>query len=213
LVPVLVSLAWKENRALQISSGWSHTCALREDRSVWCWGRNESLQLGHESNSEPTGLRRVSFPAQAEAIVQVGSGEYHVCARDRRGRVFCWGDNSYGQVNQTPGAAKAWALPQLVVLPTPAVDLGAGSRHSCALLIDGSVWCWGSNLQGTLGAAVSSPSAPVRVRFAGDPKIMELAVGEAHSCIRREDGRVHCWGADEVARGGSSLEIAKQLPW
>lgn len=212
LTPVQVDLAWEENGAVQITAGWWYACALRRDHSVWCWGTNDQNQLGRSKTDLAKPIAPVAFPPEADRIVEISAGEQHACARDRQGKVFCWGNNEYGQLTPAPGAAKTWPTPLAIPLPLPAVDLRAGGRHTCSRTTNGAVWCWGDNSQNQLGSPVASPSGPVRVNFAGDPKIKELAVGEMHSCVRREDDGVHCWGGGELERGGSSLTRMMMLP-
>ena len=133
-----------------ISEGVYHTCALRTDASLWCWGGNSSGQLGTSlvlasSNS------KTATPAQVPgAWLQVDTGQSHTCAIASDNSLWCWGDNSAGQLGD--GTHTAQALPVRVVVPGQSwASVKAGLSHTCALSLDGDIWCWGDNGDGQLG--------------------------------------------------------------
>ena len=143
--------------------------------------------------------------------VQIAAGKHHSCAKTDQGEAFCWGDNSDGQLGDDSGADQL--LPALVQIDTPvdavapgssdspvavsgltnAVQIGAGEKHTCALLEDGSVQCWGWNDNGQLGDGTTTDrSSPVEVDGLTDA--VAIAVGLRHSCAMTGDGSVWCWG-------------------
>lgn len=134
------------------------------------------------------------------------AGVAHACLVRANGDVGCWGDDTYGQLGQTGGPAPADTtaaapdLPPLQRLPrslptrvlplagAPATDVTLGERHSCALLADGAVVCWGANDEGQIGPAGG---------FAPIPELgpaRAIAAGAAFTCALLEDGAVACWG-------------------
>src|SRR5262245_15606000 len=85
--------------------------------------------------------------------LQVSLGLAFSCAKDSRGFVKCWGDNSLGQVGtgSFPDGSSFVLKPSLVVNLTDAIQLGAGDSHVCAVKANGKIMCWGANGFGQLG--------------------------------------------------------------
>ncbi|HVL33552.1 MAG TPA: hypothetical protein VM600_08230, partial [Actinomycetota bacterium] len=130
------------NDAIEISAGFDHACAVRNDGTVWCWGRNDHGQLGFSTTTLCVlGTQRIPCalsPGQVSGltdIVHVDAGASHTCALRRDGAVFCWGDGSSGQLGRLPD--RGGVTPVAVL--TDATSVRAGARHSCAILRDGIV--------------------------------------------------------------------------
>jgi hypothetical protein len=135
-----------------LAGGADHTCAILDDGSVRCWGYNSNGQLGDGTNTDrntPTALS--SWPSGRTAVA-ITAGSYHTCAILDDGSVRCWGSNSDGQLGDgtttdrnTPTTLSGWPSGRT------AVAISAGYYHTCAILDDGSVRCWGYNSDGQLG--------------------------------------------------------------
>ncbi len=139
-------------------------------------------------------------------ITALAAGAAHTCALDSGGDVRCWGSNASGQLG-LPGAdivgddeAPAW-MPA-VALGGPAVAVAAGYAHTCALLEDQRVRCWGKNQFGELGRgdtqAVGDDETPAEVEAVALPEGFEVArltAGSHHSCAISATGAAYCWGA------------------
>lgn len=138
---------------LQVSAG-GPICVLLTEGRVRCWGSNESGELGYGHR------RAIATPAAAgdvhvgEPVLQITTGEAHVCALLSEGRVRCWGKGSDGALgygnglnigdDETPDRAGD------VPVGGRVVQLAAGGQHTCALLDTGKVRCWGAGQYGQL---------------------------------------------------------------
>ena len=92
-----------------------------------------------------------------------------------------------------------------------AVALTAGDRHTCALLDDQSVRCWGDNSLAQIGAgAGAAPSRPTAPRGLHD--VRALAAGDVHTCAARADGSVWCWGIGQSGQSGDGARVRRYVP-
>ena len=176
-----------------ISAGKEHTCALLEDKTVKCWGKNDVEQLGVDTGKEN---RATPYMLGGLADVKaISAGEYHTCALLEDKTVKCWGENTYLQlgVDTLPDSAISTATPQQVQDLSNVKAISAGEAHTCALLEDKTVKCWGRNHQKQLGEDSYSPHAiPQQVPDLDDVKA--IYAGEAHTCALLGDETVKCWG-------------------
>lgn len=142
---------------------------------------------------------------------QVTVGRSHACATFRDGTVRCWGDSSAvlrGSGVLPTAVPREWARyfrweseqakrPNRVINLTGVVEVAASIGHTCARRKDGTVWCWGQNRGGKLGTEATrryDDDRPYPVRAEGVTEAVQIAVGHEHSCARRSDGTVWCWG-------------------
>ncbi|WP_437774445.1 hypothetical protein [Sorangium sp. So ce1097] len=125
----------------------------------------------------------------------VTSGAAHACALFDGGSVWCWGDNTRGQLGD--GTYERRDRPVKARVPG-AVKVVAGGRHTCALTADGELWCWGDNAAGQLaGVADASSNLPVAIRAAGVPgSIVDVALADRQTCAVDTLTHATCWGTD-----------------
>ncbi len=168
-----------------------HTCAVLEDGSVQCWGRGDWGQLGNGqfvNANTPQNVVGLAGP-----VSQLALGALHTCAILTNGGVQCWGADKAGQLG-VAGTQPPTSTPQTVTgLAAPVVQIAARGEHTCALLNDGRVQCWGRNNSGQLGTGDTlQRETPDYV--AGLVDVAQVSVGEPHSCALLETGEVKCWG-------------------
>jgi len=138
-----------------IAGRLSHACARLSDGSVACWGNNFTGQLAPGIVGDGGGL--VDPLSFEEPVREVTTGARHTCVLLERGTVKCWGDNADGQlglvdVSSTKGGPfTAASLPAVDLGGARAIGVAAGDAHTCVLLEDHAVKCWGSNQYGQLG--------------------------------------------------------------
>ena len=175
--------------ATQIASGTYHTCALMANGSVKCWGWNLLGQLGLRgggSRSTPVTVSGIG------GATQISAGGDHTCALGTGGGVTCWGGNESGQLgDQEPRQVQSDAVAVLGI--SGATQVSAGRNHTCALLGDASVACWGNNFSGQLGDGTRT-TRPVTGAVIGISDAVEISAGDTHTCALVAGGRVKCWG-------------------
>ena len=189
-------------------SSSAHTCALKADQTVLCWGLGTSLELGNGtaiSQSSPVAVTGLAN------VISLTAGGQHNCAQKSDGSVVCWGDNFFGQMgNAQQGSAQA--VPAAVGgLPATVTEVSAGWWHNCALLADTSVVCWGQNNHGQLGDGSTTDSAtPVPV--SGLSGVAKIRAGFQRSCAIKTDGTVWCWGYNDSGTLGIGNAVDSLIP-
>ncbi len=215
--------------AKAITLSFLHACVLLDDDSLKCWGDNRYSQLGLglalQPGDEPDELGLALSPVDLGSGVRVrkvSSGLNHTCALLESRTVKCWGDNSAFQAGYPPlirSGRHDWltlsgdALPIVDVgvddngNPLTVSDIVTGSRHTCVLLDDGVVKCWGDNTFGQVASGDFGGSSPdnnnklsvFTVDLGTDStgaslKAVSIATHSDHNCALLENERIKCWG-------------------
>jgi alpha-tubulin suppressor-like RCC1 family protein len=179
----------------EVSTTGTHTCARSIDGMLWCWGSNDSGELGDGTTTDSaTPLKVAPLGANVRQVSTSPGG--HTCARLTDGTAWCWGRNDSGQLGDSTTSQSA--TPVQVSGLASAVAISAGASHTCARTSDGSAWCWGDNQVGQLGNGMTGQRAletiPVRIAPLGT-EVVEVCAGTGATCAREKDGGIWCWGA------------------
>jgi alpha-tubulin suppressor-like RCC1 family protein len=207
--------------AVELALGLQHTCALLDNGSVKCWGRNQEGQLGigntvnrGDDPGEMAALPAVNLGTGRTATA-ITAGQYHSCALLDDGSVKCWGQNTYGQLglgdtdsrgdgpNEMGGNLPAVDLGDLLGIDYQASAISAGLYHTCALVTTVGLKCWGRNDLGQLGLEDVNNRGDVASEMGNDLPAVDLGLlavpttvsaGRFHTCAVLLDGAVKCWG-------------------
>lgn len=199
----------------QITAGNSHTCALLDTGSVRCWGAGlrgrlgygNALDIGDDETPESAGDVDIGGLA-----VQISAGSLHTCALLDTGAVRCWGEGDYGRLGygntDDIGDDELPAMAGDVDIGGSAVKIATSTHHTCAILDDGAVRCWGLGNVGRLGLANGGPpvgdnelpasTSPIDL---GGP-VSDIGLGVHHTCVLMQTGTVRCWGAGDLGQLG-----------
>jgi alpha-tubulin suppressor-like RCC1 family protein len=212
VVPPVAATGLTEPITKVTAGGGRHTCALSTSGLVRCWGFNRDGQVGNGSlplfGFFATSVRiATDVVGLSSGVTAISAGVNHSCAPMREGDVKCWGSNSFGKLGD--GRSTNRHAPVIVQgLPGKISGIATGREHSCALVLNGEVACWGSNDYGQLGSAVVGWRAltPVVVRGLTD-EIAEIACGGNHTCARTKKYAVLCWGDNRYGQLGDGTAV------
>ena len=177
---------------IAVSAGWRYTCAIRTNKTIACWGDNNSgvtdapegrftAVSAHGSNScairESDGAiecwgydyyyGETAAPTGSYSTVSVGSRHY--CAIRESGEIACWGDDEFGQTDAPAGNY---------------IAVSAGNAHTCAIRESGEIACWGISEGGLYSGQTAAPEGSYSA----------VSAGRWHTCAIRTSGAIECWG-------------------
>ena len=216
--PQLVNLGAGKT-AKSVAVGGGYTCAILNDDSLKCWGLNEigQLGLGHVQLSVNT-PQLVNLGAGKTAKSVATGGSYHTCAILNDDSLKCWGNNSNGQLGlgYTMSHTTYKTSPQLVNLGAgkTAKSVALGSDHTCAILNDDSLKCWGKNNFGQLGLGhtTHNKKTPQLVNLGAGKTAKSVAAYSRYTCAILNDDSLKCWGWNHKGQLGLGHTTDKNTP-
>jgi len=197
LSPTLTSSLGAGRTAVAISNGGSHTCALLDNGSVSCWGNGGDGRLGNGNTTNSLSPNLTGSLGVGRTAIAISAGAYHTCAILDNGSVSCWGQGSYGQLGHGSGAnALTPTLTSSLGVNRTAVAISAGTYHTCAILDNGLVSCWGKGEKGPLGnGGTAYQTTPTLTSSLGAGRTaVAIDSGGEHTCAILDNGSVSCWG-------------------
>lgn len=218
----------------RIAAGDSHTCGVLQDGSVRCWGENISGQLGNADRADFASIAPVQDASGAPLfdVEQITAGGFHTCVILKDRSVWCWGNGQQGQLGDGIVKESYKQNHPVQALVDNAIGITAGLYHTCALRLDGTVWCWGNAVLGQMGKGKIERDnfgvpQQVMVHRLGtsiskdniDPTdtipltgIEQISAGSNHTCAVHETGMVYCWGSGEHRVLGNGIRYNATAP-
>jgi alpha-tubulin suppressor-like RCC1 family protein len=209
----------------QVTTGYTHACALLSNHQVRCWGSNLYDQLGnggiYDSRATAVTVLNPTGTGPLTGVAEVRAGGNHTCARLTSGQVRCWGYGLQGQLGD--GDTDIEAVPTTVKNPagtgplTGVTGLATGGNHTCARVTGNQVRCWGSNSNGQLGngGGDGQPLPVTVVSTSGSGAltgVTQVVAGGNHACARLGGGEVRCWGYNDKGQLGNGGDDDQAVP-
>jgi alpha-tubulin suppressor-like RCC1 family protein len=190
--------------AANVECGWRSCCAVRDNATAGCWGRNAQGGLAGGSTADGSNLALVALdeiqPARVlENVADVGVAANFTCFALDDNSVWCAGEVPALQVDY-PGSPD---LPHFAVeldLFADAVEIWGGTGHACSLRTSGRVLCWGNNGEYQAGDPDGGFSDGYQLPDLQDP--IDFAAGERFNCFVDTEGKVSCFGNNEFRQLG-----------
>ncbi len=193
---------------VQVTAGDQHTCAVGRNASPWCWGSDDSGQMGDGDENHQPGVG-TEISGMAGTASQMAAGGAHTCAVTSSHLLYCWGENSFGQLGI--GNTNQSTVPVSVTDLQSTASVSAGGSHSCAVDSQGAAWCWGQGVWGQLGSGDNSDAhSPVAVVDVSS--VAAVSAGGEHSCAIDGQGMVWCWGLNARGQLGDGSTTSANRP-
>jgi len=198
-VPVVVP---ETAKVVQISAGET-PCALLANTTVVCWGN-----IPTANNAPPTPVAGL-YGVASIAPRSVG----FECVAMNDGTVRCWGMDYAGQLGDGHSGNGARSDVPVAVLGLNGVQAVAlGAATSCALLSDRTVWCWGSNNKGVLGAGTATALSLTPIQVSGLSDVTSLSAANYTACATLASGLIKCWGDNSFGELGNGSTTDSSTP-
>ncbi len=192
-----------------ISTSWTHSCGIKEDGTLWCWGKGSHGALGTGSWDVESSPVKISDDHWKD----ITTGNEFTCGIKSDGTLWCWGDNSSGELGISDTSSNHQDAPVQVGTENNWKKVKAGYHFACGMKNDNTLWCWGDNSDGEVGAdlSISKVTAPVEV---SGTTWRKFTTGWYYACAISSDNTLWCWGKDYVNNYGKKpVQIGNDNDW
>ena len=189
-VPVAPALTFRS-----VSAGQGHTCAVTTDGALYCWGRNVAYELGLGPEVHQL---RVPTRIGTARYRSVACGQSHTCAITSEGTLACWGADEDADTDAGPGGLPTSSLiaaPTEIDTRTSWSEVSTDTFHTCGIQGDGTLHCWGRNIEGQFGLGDRSVQHQTPTQVGTDTDWIHVGVGRFYTCAQKRDASVWCTGS------------------
>jgi alpha-tubulin suppressor-like RCC1 family protein len=204
------------HRFVEISTGGGHACALTAEGQAYCWGDAMRGQLGNGSTTSADRPVRVVGELRFRTLA---AGNGHTCGITREERLYCWGSNLFGELGNGRYGEDT-TVPVAVTEGLRFRSVSTGTENTCAVTVEGALYCWGLNASGQLGTAstetcrwgdASYPCATRPLQVSGNRTWSAVSTRMNVTCGLSE-GRAYCWGENRQGLLGAAAADRCQDP-
>ncbi|MDD3035520.1 MAG: prepilin-type N-terminal cleavage/methylation domain-containing protein [Candidatus Saccharimonadaceae bacterium] len=204
-------------------------CAIANDDKPYCWGEAWSGMLGNGTTTKAWAPVAVTTSGvlNGKTIVDIATGDYHNCALDSQGAVYCWGWDRNGMLGDNDSSGTYYStVPKAINMTSGLSDLygktvkeiDAGFQHTCTIANDNLIYCWGDNDYGQIGnnAYGTDILVPKAVNMTNGVSalygktIKAISTGSRHTCAIASDDKAYCWGYNtdgQIGNGTISTRV------
>lgn len=211
---------------LSISTGLNHTCVIASNNKPYCWGTDLGGQLGNDmwlipvTQPTPVAVQTTGLLSGKTVSALSVTGAYHSCVIASDLKAYCWGDNLHGALGSNLGAVPMGYPDDVYVAGVLSGKtmkaIATGQYNTCAIASDDKAYCWGDNVNGTIGNnTINSSNVPRAVYDSGllsNKIIKTVAVGGSHACATDIDNKIYCWGGNSSGQLGNNLTTNSLVP-
>ena len=187
-----------------VDAGKSHSCGVRNNGKLYCWGYNGNGQIG--DGTIGAGIHRLNPTRIGEFAdwTSVATSAAHSCGVRDPGKLYCWGFNGDGQVgDNTSGTDRS--NPIRIGGFQDWKNAATGASHSCGVRNNGKLYCWGNNDHAQIGDNTSGTDRKIPTRIGGFEDWTSASAGGSHSCAVRNNGKLYCWGYNAYGQIGDDV--------
>lgn len=195
----------------KVKAGDGFTMVLKNDGTLWGWGKNASGQLGTVNtiaSKTPVQVKGVNGVGVMTDVVDFDLGTDHVLALTSDGSVYAWGEGNDGQLGlNSTGDRNA---PTKITTLSNVVTISAGDARSYAVLNDGRLFAFGDNISGKLGdGGTTDKLVPTMLNVTG---IIDVDAADTHTIALKSDGTVLGWGLNTNGQVGNGTTVTQKTP-
>lgn len=192
-----------------IFTGAGNACAIMNRGAAKCWGDNGQGQVGDGTKENRT--TPVDVNGLSSDVTDLAIGQFHVCALLTTGIVKCWGSNHQGQLGDGTTTERLFPV-DVQGLSGKVTAIEAGISHTCALINNGSVQCWGWNTFAQLGDGTQTDRSLPTAVVGLSSGVQRLTAGVIHNCVLMTNGSAKCWGYNDHAQLGDGTTTTRTAP-
>lgn len=202
------TITYPANSWIAITAGQLHTCGIKSDNSLNCWGNNQFNQIGNGKGGKDTDKEKIPVKISDKKFKSVSSRYLHTCAISETNSLYCWGDARSGKLG-TGESDNTQATPTKIGTDTWEM-VSCGGSHTCGINKEKHIWCWGDNSNKALGdGTTDSKLVPQKIN---KTQWKYVSAGGYHTCSITLDNDLYCWGANYAGQLGTGDNVSYAEP-